>query len=160
MVKLSALRNLGGILPLTVMAAAALVFGWSTAGHPAEEAAAGRWRHSCQGDPTRCALNWMSVEGISLTLGCAGEDRCVLLARSQRGPIESCAIRVDNNETITGTVVRAKCWFLARFKTRKPDLVGQMKQGDQAFLRVDYDRNHENITISLEDFAQELAKLY
>jgi hypothetical protein len=152
------LRKLGGIVPLTALAAA-LVLGWSTTGHPAEEAAAGQWHHSCEGDPMRCALHWISIGGITLTLGCAGKERCVLLASSQRSLIESCAIRIDNNETISGTVVRGKCWFLARFKTRKPDLVDQMKQGDQVFLRINYYRDRDTIIISLKGFAEELAKL-
>ena len=107
----------------------------------------------------RCVLYWISIRGIALTLGCARKEKCVLLANSERSLIESCAIRIDNNETINGTVVRGKCWFLAKFKTRKPDLIDQMKQGDQAFLRIDYYRDRDRIIISLKGFAEELAKL-
>ena len=151
------MRKLGGIVPRTALAAAALVFGWGTTGHPADEAAAGQWHHSCRGDPMRCVLYWISIQDIALTLGlgCGGKEKCVLLASSQRSPIEDCTIQIDKNETISGTVVRGKCWFLARFKTRKPDLIDQMKRGDQALLRIDRD----SIIVSLKGFAEELAKL-
>jgi invasion protein IalB len=102
----------------------------------------------------RCALS-ISIQDIALTLGCAGKEKCVLLASSQRSLIEGCAIQIDKNETISGTVVRGKCWFLARFKTRTPDLIDQMKQGDQALLRIDRD----STKVSLKGFAEELAKL-
>jgi invasion protein IalB len=148
------MRKLGSIVPRTALAAAALVFGWGTTGHPADEAAAGQWHHSCRGDPMRCALS-ISIQDIALTLGCAGKEKWVLLASSQRSLIEGCAIQIDKNETISGTVVRGKCWFLARFKTRTPDLIDQMKQGDQALLRIDRD----STKVSLKGFAEELAKL-